>query len=238
MTFHFCPGESYWTTPRRGMLCLCPCWSPWEKTSWLMLTATISGSLSYQVGSCWVCVCVMYNRMWPCLVCSCQPEVQCFPPATTSRSWRQLRAENITPRCFTPVPRSAFFWHLGVKKICLIIIRCFRSHRCLLFQVMTLIQDLPVPVIAMVNGVATAAGCQLVASCDVAVVTEKSTFATPGVNVGLFCSTPAVAIGRAVPRKVRSWAKKGNKNQQFNYCSYCCVNHSKNDTSVCFKKIF
>lgn len=69
-------------------------------------------------------------------------------------------------------------------------------------EVMTIIQDIPVPVIAMVNGVATAAGCQLVASCDMAVVTEKSSFATPGVNVGLFCSTPAVAIGRAVPRKV------------------------------------
>ncbi|XP_061108793.1 enoyl-CoA hydratase domain-containing protein 3, mitochondrial isoform X2 [Conger conger] len=69
-------------------------------------------------------------------------------------------------------------------------------------EVMTLIQDVPVPVIAKVNGVATAAGCQLVASCDIAVATEKSTFATPGVNVGLFCSTPAVAIGRAVPRKV------------------------------------
>nr|XP_046235543.1 enoyl-CoA hydratase domain-containing protein 3, mitochondrial isoform X1 [Scatophagus argus] len=73
-------------------------------------------------------------------------------------------------------------------------------HTCA--EVMTLIQDIPVPVIAMVNGVATAAGCQLVASCDIAVATEKSTFATPGVNVGLFCSTPAVAIGRAVPRKV------------------------------------
>ena len=77
-------------------------------------------------------------------------------------------------------------------------------------QVMTLIQDLPVPVVAMVNGVATAAGCQLVASCDIAVVTEKSTFATPGVNVGLFCSTPAVAIGRAVPRKVRAEAGEGH----------------------------
>lgn len=116
MTFHFCPGESYWTTPRRGMLCLCPCWSPWEKTSWLMSTATISGLLSYQVGSCWACICVMYNSMWPCLVCSCQPEVQCFPPATTWRSWRQLRAENTTPRCFTPVRRLAFFRHLHVKK--------------------------------------------------------------------------------------------------------------------------
>ncbi|XP_026183008.1 enoyl-CoA hydratase domain-containing protein 3, mitochondrial [Mastacembelus armatus] len=81
-----------------------------------------------------------------------------------------------------------------------------QDHHTKVFQtcaeVMTLIQNLPVPVIAMVNGVATAAGCQLVASCDIAVATEKSSFATPGVNVGLFCSTPAVAIGRAVPRKV------------------------------------
>lgn len=71
---------------------------------------------------------------------------------------------------------------------------------------MTLIQDVPVPVIAMVNGIATAAGCQLVASCDVVVATETSSFGTPGVNVGLFCSTPAVAIGRAVPRKVLNLA--------------------------------
>nr|XP_015817372.2 enoyl-CoA hydratase domain-containing protein 3, mitochondrial [Nothobranchius furzeri] len=81
-----------------------------------------------------------------------------------------------------------------------------REHHTKVFntctEVMTLIQDVPVPVIAMVNGVATAAGCQLVASCDIVVATDKSTFATPGVNVGLFCSTPAVAIGRAVPRKV------------------------------------
>ncbi|XP_072309922.1 enoyl-CoA hydratase domain-containing protein 3, mitochondrial [Eucyclogobius newberryi] len=81
-----------------------------------------------------------------------------------------------------------------------------REHHTRVFntcsEVMTLLQDIPVPVIAMVNGMATAAGCQLVASCDVVVASEKSTFATPGVNVGLFCSTPAVAIGRAVPRKV------------------------------------
>ncbi|XP_020384845.1 enoyl-CoA hydratase domain-containing protein 3, mitochondrial isoform X1 [Rhincodon typus] len=69
-------------------------------------------------------------------------------------------------------------------------------------EVMNLIQDIPVPVIAKVNGLATAAGCQLVASCDIAVVSEKSKFATPGVNVGLFCSTPAVAVGRSLPRKV------------------------------------
>ncbi|KAH3859821.1 enoyl-CoA hydratase domain-containing protein 3, mitochondrial-like isoform X1 [Dreissena polymorpha] len=69
-------------------------------------------------------------------------------------------------------------------------------------QFMLSLQDIPVPVIAQVNGLATAAGCQLVASCDIAVVTENSKFATPGVQVGLFCSTPAVAVGRSVPRKV------------------------------------
>ncbi|XP_007504012.1 enoyl-CoA hydratase domain-containing protein 3, mitochondrial isoform X1 [Monodelphis domestica] len=69
-------------------------------------------------------------------------------------------------------------------------------------EVMMLIQKHPVPIIAKVNGLATAAGCQLVASCDIALASEKSHFATPGVNVGLFCSTPAVALGRAVPRKV------------------------------------
>ncbi|XP_021071664.1 enoyl-CoA hydratase domain-containing protein 3, mitochondrial [Mus pahari] len=69
-------------------------------------------------------------------------------------------------------------------------------------EVMMLIRNHPVPILAMVNGLATAAGCQLVASCDIAVASDKSSFATPGVNVGLFCSTPAVALGRAVPRKV------------------------------------
>uniref|UniRef100_A0A0B7AV67 Enoyl-CoA hydratase domain-containing protein 3, mitochondrial n=1 Tax=Arion vulgaris TaxID=1028688 RepID=A0A0B7AV67_9EUPU len=69
-------------------------------------------------------------------------------------------------------------------------------------NVMNLIQDLPVPVIAQVNGLATAAGCQLVATCDIAVASNISHFATPGVNVGLFCTTPAVAVGRSVPRKV------------------------------------
>ncbi|XP_042191397.1 enoyl-CoA hydratase domain-containing protein 3, mitochondrial [Callorhinchus milii] len=69
-------------------------------------------------------------------------------------------------------------------------------------EVMSLIQDIPVPVIAKVDGLATAAGCQLVASCDIAVASERSKFATPGVNVGLFCSTPAVAVGRSLPRKV------------------------------------
>jgi enoyl-CoA hydratase/carnithine racemase len=59
----------------------------------------------------------------------------------------------------------------------------------------------PKPVIAAVNGIATAAGCQLVASCDLAVAAEDSRFATPGVNIGLFCSTPMVALSRNVSRK-------------------------------------
>lgn len=57
------------------------------------------------------------------------------------------------------------------------------------------------PIIAKVDGIATAAGCQLVASCDLAYTTDSSLFATPGVNIGLFCSTPAVALARVLSRK-------------------------------------
>lgn len=68
-------------------------------------------------------------------------------------------------------------------------------------RLMTSIVKLPKPVIARVHGVATAAGCQLVASCDLAIAAEDARFATPGVNIGLFCSTPMVALSRAVGRK-------------------------------------
>lgn len=68
-------------------------------------------------------------------------------------------------------------------------------------RVMQAVVNLPQPVIAVVEGVATAAGCQLVASCDMAVATPTAQFCTPGVDIGLFCSTPAVALARAVPRK-------------------------------------
>ena len=68
-------------------------------------------------------------------------------------------------------------------------------------KVMTKIVKLPKPVIASVHGIATAAGCQLVASCDLAIASEKSKFATPGVNIGLFCSTPMVAVSRNVNKK-------------------------------------
>ena len=68
-------------------------------------------------------------------------------------------------------------------------------------KLMTSIVNLPKPVIARVHGIATAAGCQLAASCDLVVAAEDARFATPGVNIGLFCSTPMVALSRAIGRK-------------------------------------
>jgi enoyl-CoA hydratase/carnithine racemase len=66
---------------------------------------------------------------------------------------------------------------------------------------METIHEVPQPVIAKVHGIATAAGCQLVAACDLAVAAEGTRFATPGVKIGLFCSTPMVPVSRAVGRK-------------------------------------
>ena len=68
-------------------------------------------------------------------------------------------------------------------------------------RMMMTVVEMPQPVIAKVHGLATAAGCQLVATCDLAVASTAATFATPGVNIGAFCSTPGVALGRAVGRK-------------------------------------
>ena len=68
-------------------------------------------------------------------------------------------------------------------------------------SLMELIVNIPQPVIAEVDGVATAAGCHLVASCDLAIASHESKFATPGVNIGLFCSTPMVALSRNVNKK-------------------------------------
>ena len=77
----------------------------------------------------------------------------------------------------------------------------FKHIMGLCSTVMQQIVMLPQPVIAAVQGTATAAGCQLVASCDLAVASRAAKFATPGVNIGLFCSTPMVALSRNVPRK-------------------------------------
>jgi enoyl-CoA hydratase/carnithine racemase len=68
-------------------------------------------------------------------------------------------------------------------------------------DLMSTVQRIPQPVIAMVRGVATAAGCQLVATCDLAFAEEGASFGTPGVKIGLFCSTPMVAVSRAIGRK-------------------------------------
>ncbi len=72
-------------------------------------------------------------------------------------------------------------------------------HKCA--HLMQTIVRLPKPVIAQVQGIATAAGCQLVASCDLALAADSARFATPGVNIGLFCSTPMVALSRNIARK-------------------------------------
>ncbi|SFD75947.1 Enoyl-CoA hydratase/carnithine racemase [Sulfitobacter brevis] len=68
-------------------------------------------------------------------------------------------------------------------------------------RVMARIRSMPQPVIAQVHGIATAAGCQLVATCDLAVAAEDTRFGVNGVNIGLFCSTPMVALSRNIPRK-------------------------------------
>lgn len=78
-----------------------------------------------------------------------------------------------------------------------------RQHRTfeICSEMMQLVQQIPQPVIAQVHGVATAAGCQLVASCDLAISSDDARFATPGVNIGLFCSTPMVALSRTIAPK-------------------------------------
>jgi enoyl-CoA hydratase/carnithine racemase len=68
-------------------------------------------------------------------------------------------------------------------------------------DLMTKLQSIPQPVVAQVHGIATAAGCQLVAACDLVVASEDAAFATPGVKIGIFCSTPMVALTRAIGRK-------------------------------------
>jgi enoyl-CoA hydratase/carnithine racemase len=77
----------------------------------------------------------------------------------------------------------------------------YRELFALCSRVMLGLRRLPQPVIARVHGVATAAGCQLVAACDLAVAAKEATFATPGVKIGLFCTTPMVPLIRAVPAK-------------------------------------
>ena len=78
----------------------------------------------------------------------------------------------------------------------------FKHIMTICSAIMQQIVNLPQPVVAAVQGVASAAGCQLVATCDLAIASQAAKFATPGVDIGLFCSTPMVALSRNVPRKV------------------------------------
>jgi len=77
----------------------------------------------------------------------------------------------------------------------------YRTTFATCMEMMLLLHEIPQPVIARVHGIATAAGCQLVAACDLAVAAADTRFATPGVNIGFFCTTPMVALSRAVGRK-------------------------------------
>ena len=77
----------------------------------------------------------------------------------------------------------------------------FEKTFALCAELMLTITHCPKPVIAEIEGLATAAGCQLVATCDLAICTDAATFCTPGINIGLFCSTPMVAVSRAAHRK-------------------------------------
>ena len=79
-------------------------------------------------------------------------------------------------------------------------------------KLMTQITEMPQAVITQVGGVATAAGCQLVAASDVAIASKNARFATPGVNIGLFCSTPSVPLVRSIGRKV--WCSSGSHTLQ------------------------
>lgn len=110
-----------------------------------------------------------------------QPEVRCVVLAAEGKAFcagHDLREMQATPT-----------------------LACYKALFAQCSRVMRWIQELPVPVIARVHGIATAAGCQLVASCDLAVAGESARFAVSGINVGLFCATPSVALSRNVSAK-------------------------------------
>ena len=93
-------------------------------------------------------------------------------------------------------------------------------------RLMTHIQALPQPVVAKVHGVATAAGCQLVAACDLAIASIDARFATPGVNIGLFCSTPMVPVARTIGRKrALEMLLTGDMIDAQTACEWGLVNH-------------
>ena len=100
-------------------------------------------------------------------------------------------------------------------------------------NVMQSIVNLPVPVIAKVHGIATAAGCQLVASCDLAIAAHSASFAVSGVNLGLFCSTPAVALSRSIaPKNAFDMLVTGGFISANKAVEYGLINHAVPDTEL------
>ena len=103
-------------------------------------------------------------------------------------------------------------------------------------KLMQTIMNLPQPVIAEVSGIAAAAGCQLVASCDLAIASEQSSFMTPGVNIGLFCSTPMVAVSRNISRKkIMEMLLTGEKLNSQDAVQFGLINHSVPQEQLCNK---
>ncbi len=100
-------------------------------------------------------------------------------------------------------------------------------------KLMLTVTNLPQPVIAKVHGIATAAGCQLVATADLAIAAESTRFGTPGVNIGLFCSTPMVAVSRAIPRKqVMEMLLTGEMIDARTAVAHGLINHSVAETEL------
>lgn len=112
-----------------------------------------------------------------------------------------LSAQSQTRVIVLAAEGPAFSAGHDLKEMCNRDLPAYREIFAVCTQLMSIIQAVPQPVIARVQGVATAAGCQLVATCDLAVAASQATFATPGVKIGLFCTTPMVALTRAIGRK-------------------------------------
>ena len=112
--------------------------------------------------------------------------------------------------------------------------KIFRSCSLLM---MNIVQN-PKPVIAAIDGIATAAGCQLIASCDLAYASDRAKFATPGVNIGLFCSTPMVALSRTVSKKsAMEMLLTGDLIDAKNACKIGLINNFFNSKEL-MKKVF
>ena len=112
--------------------------------------------------------------------------------------------------------------------------KIFRSCSLLM---MNIVQN-PKPVIAAIDGIATAAGCQLIASCDLAYASDRAKFATPGVNIGLFCSTPMVALSRSVSKKsAMEMLLTGDLIDAKNACKIGLINNFFNSEEL-MKKVF